>query len=554
MLARSLPERIPPEVLGRDQQGSPELLAAPAGNGTVQMSARALMVLGTASHAGKSILTTALCRILSNEGFRVAPFKAQNMSLNSAATPDGREIGRAQALQAEACRIPPSAAMNPILIKPSCDRAAQIVVLGKVWGQMTAADYHECRVEELFPTVVEAYQQLAAEYDVVVLEGAGSPAEINLKAHDIVNMRMAKAAGAACLLAADIDRGGVFASLLGTVELLDAEERALLRGFIINKFRGDVSLLRPGVEMIAERVRIPCAGIVPWLPNLGLDEEDSVAMEERRTASRAWAERSNGPDRALRIGVIAFPYMANFTDFDELSAEPSVALAFLEHPSDVRDADLLILPGSKQTLDDLAWLRRRGWEPEIHNFAGRAGVLGICGGMQMMGHGIEDPEGVESHGSARSAHGLGLLPITTVLRHKKVTRPVQGRVAPSALFGARLEAPCFRGYEIHMGETVYTEGAQPFAEIQRAGVAGSILDGAIAGHVRAYGTYVHGLFHEDVFRHSFLAAARSACGLAPIESRAFVTAEREGRIDRLAEHVRQSLDMELIHECLGVRR
>jgi adenosylcobyric acid synthase len=518
------------------------------------MSARALMVLGTASHAGKSILTAALCRILANEGYRVAPFKAQNMSLNSAATPDGREIGRAQALQAEACRVPPSAWMNPILIKPSCDTAAQVVVLGKVWGQVTAADYHQRRVEELFPIVVDAYRQLAEEHDFVVLEGAGSPAEINLKAHDIVNMRMAKAAGAACLLTGDIDRGGVFASLFGTVELLDAEERALLRGFIINKFRGDVSLLQPGLEMIAERIRIPCAGVVPWLPSLGLDEEDSVALEARRTVCRAWAERSNSSERALRIGVIAFPYMANFTDFDELAAEPSVALAFLESPSDVRDADLLILPGSKQTLDDLAWLRRCGWEAEIRKFAGRAGILGICGGMQMMGLGIEDPEGAESRGAARSAKGLGLLPITTVLQAEKITRSVQGGLVTNGLFGERLKRPCFVGYEIHMGETVYAEDAKPFAEIQRAGASGCIRDGAIAENGRAVGTYVHGLFRDDAFRHSYITAARVECGLAPIETLAHITAEREGRIDRLAEHVRQSLDMDLIYGCLGVRK
>jgi adenosylcobyric acid synthase len=518
------------------------------------MSARALMVLGTASHAGKSILTAALCRILANEGFRVAPFKAQNMSLNSAATPDGREIGRAQALQAEACRVPPSAAMNPILIKPSCDTASQVVVFGKVWGQVTAADYHQRRVEELFPIVVDAYRQLAAEHDVVVMEGAGSPAEINLKAHDIVNMRMAKAANAACLLACDIDRGGVFASLFGTVELLDPDERALLRGFIINKFRGDVSLLRPGVEMIAERIRIPCAGVVPWLPNLGLDEEDSVALEDRRTVRRAWGARPNGPDRELRIGVIAFPYMANFTDFDELAAEPSVALAFLEDPGDVRDADLLILPGSKQTLDDLAWLRCGGWEQEIRNFGGRAGVLGICGGMQMMGRGIEDPVGAESRGAARSAPGLGLLPITTALQAEKVTRTARGRTVTSTLFGERLDMPCFRGYEIHMGETAYAEDAQVFAEIQRSGESGCVRDGAVAEGGRAFGTYVHGLFHDDEFRHSFLAAARAACGLARMQSRAFLTAERERRIDRLAEHVRQSLDMKLIYDCLGISK
>jgi adenosylcobyric acid synthase len=518
------------------------------------MSARAIMMLGTASHAGKSILTAALCRILANEGFRVAPFKAQNMSLNSAATPDGREIGRAQALQAEACRIAPAAAMNPILIKPSCDTASQVVVLGKVWGQVTAADYHQRRVEQLFPVVVDAYHELASEHEIVVIEGAGSPAEINLKAHDIVNMRMARAAHAACLLAADIDRGGVFASLLGTVELLDPWERALLSGFIINKFRGDARLLQPGVEMIAERIQLPCAGVVPFLPNLGLDEEDSVALEDRRTVRRAWDGLANGPGRSLRIGVIAFPCMANFTDFDELAAEPSVALAFLKDPADVRDADLLILPGSKQTLDDLAWVRRCGFEAEIRSFGGRAGITGICGGLQMLGRSIDDPLGSESRGVPRSAPGLGLLPIATVLQAEKVTRMARGRVVARGLLGERLEALCFSGYEIHMGETVYGENARPFAEIQRAGESGCIRDGAVDESGRAFGTYMHGLFREDAFRHSFLAAARAACGLAPVGARLFLNQERERRIDRLAEHVRQNLDMDLIWDCLGLRK
>jgi adenosylcobyric acid synthase len=509
------------------------------------MSARALMILGTGSHVGKSILTTALCRIFSDEGYRVAPFKAQNMSLNSAATPDGREIGRAQALQAEACRIPASAAMNPILIKPSCDTSAQIVVMGQVWGQASAADYHRHRVEELFPIVVDAYRQLAEEHDVVMIEGAGSPAEINLKAHDIVNMRMAKAAGAACLLVGDIDRGGVFASLLGTVELLDPEERAMLHGFVVNKFRGDVSLLQPGIEMIACRIQLPCAGVVPHLPNLGLDEEDSVALEDRRTARRAWEPREDGPGRRLRMGVIAFPYMANFTDFDALSAEPSVALAFLDDPADAQKADLLILPGSKQTLDDLAWLRRTGFEKEVQTFSGGAGIIGICGGMQMLGRSVEDPDGAESNGVPRCAQGLDLLPIATTLQRKKVTRMVQGRV-PFA-------APQFHGYEIHLGDTVCLDDAQPFAEIQRAGDLEWRPDGAIADGGRVIGTYVHGLFNADAFRHSFLAAARRACALEPANEWAFVTAEREQRIDRLADHVRRSVDMDLIRNCLGIQ-
>src|SRR5882724_9724407 len=250
------------------------------------MTARSLMILGTASHVGKSMLTTALCRIFSNMGHRVAPFKAQNMSLNSAATPDGREIGRAQALQAEACRVAPRAEMNPILIKPSSDTSSQVMVLGQVWGQVTAADYHLKRVEDLFPIVLESYHRLAAECDVVIMEGGGSPAEINLKAHDIVNLRMAQAAEAICLLVGDIDRGGVFASLVGTLELLEQEERSLIRGLVINKFRGDMGLLLPGIHMIEERTALPCLGVIPYLPDLGLDEEDGVAMDERRTVSR----------------------------------------------------------------------------------------------------------------------------------------------------------------------------------------------------------------------------------------------------------------------------
>jgi adenosylcobyric acid synthase len=515
------------------------------------MSARALMILGTASHAGKSILTAALGRILVDEGLRVAPFKAQNMSLNSAATPDGREIGRAQALQAEACRVTARAEMNPVLIKPSNDRSAQVVVLGRVWGEVSAADYHQRRVEELFPLVLQAYRTLAAEHDVVLLEGAGSPAEINLKAHDIVNMRIAQAAGAACLLVGDIDRGGVFASLLGTMELLDPDERALIRGFVVNKFRGDVRLLQPGIDMIEQRIQIPCAGIVPYLPDIGLDEEDSVALEEGQRARSGWKAGDESRHRRLRIGIVRFPYLANFTDFDALAAEPSVSLAFLSGPDELQDADLLILPGSKQTLDDLGWLRGSGFASAIMKFSGRAGVMGICGGMQMMGASIEDPQGAENNGVPRADPGLGLLAIDTVLHAEKITRVARGRVRAS-LFGEPLALPAFQGYEIHLGETVYATGAHPFAEIQRCGETTSRLDGAVSAGHRAFGTYIHGLFNDDGFRHSFLSAARAACGLDPMEQKVFVHAEREQRIDRLADHVRRALDMNLIHECLEV--
>jgi len=266
------------------------------------------MILGTASHVGKSILTAGMGRIFADEGYRVAPFKAQNMSLNSAATPDGGEIGRAQALQAEACRVIPRVEMNPVLLKPSTDTGAQVILLGRIWGQVTAADYHTRRVEQLFPEVLAAYKRLSEDADLVLLEGAGSPAEINLREHDIVNMRMAHAADAACLLVGDIDRGGVFASLLGTLELLEPEDRARIRGFLINKFRGDQSLLRPGVSAMESRLGLPCVGVVPHLPDLRLDEEDGVALTDRASARRCWSNGETGTNRALRIGVIALPH------------------------------------------------------------------------------------------------------------------------------------------------------------------------------------------------------------------------------------------------------
>jgi adenosylcobyric acid synthase len=463
------------------------------------------------------------------------------MSLNSAATPDGREIGRAQALQAEACRVVPCAEMNPVLIKPSSDTESQIVLLGRVWGQLTASDYHRSRVEDLFPAVLESYRTLASRHDLMLLEGAGSPAEINLREHDIVNMRMAHASDAACLLVGDIDRGGVFAALLGTIELLEPEDRARIRGFIINKFRGDVSLLSPGVDMIERRLGIPCAGVIPFLRGLGLEEEDGVAMEHRRTPARSWKieEQSSSPDRPLRIGVIAFPHMANFTDFDALANEPSVSLAFLEDPRNVPLADVLILPGSKQTIDDLEWLKTRDFTAKLPQFTGV--LAGICGGFQMLGLSIEDPSGVENGGRSRSVTGLGQLPIRTILRDEKTVRRAIGR---TRLFDSK----SFSGYEIHMGQTLYENAAEPFAEIVRENETNPTQDGAIARSGRVFGTYVHGLFDDDAFRHGFLDSVREACGLAP--ARDYATADREARIDRWADHLRQSLDMNLIRGWL----
>ncbi|MGH8545243.1 MAG: cobyric acid synthase, partial [Gammaproteobacteria bacterium] len=502
---------------------------------------------GTASHVGKSILTAGLGRIFADDGYRVAPFKAQNMSLNSAATPEGGEIGRAQALQAEACRAVPCVEMNPVLLKPATDTGAQVILLGKIWREITASDYHTRRVEQLFPEVLGAYKRLALRYDLILLEGAGSPAEINLRQHDIVNMRMAHAADAACLLVGDIDRGGVFASLLGTLELLEPEDRARICGFVINKFRGDQSLLRAGVTMIEKRLALPCVGVVPFLRDLGLDEEDGVAFEDRASTTLRWKNLQSGPARPLRIGVIALPHMANFTDFDALALEPSISLAFLERPEEMAAADLLILPGTKQTVDDLRWLEHRGFAQELHRQS-ETGVpiIGICGGFQMLGVSIEDPHGVENQGEPCSRTALGLLPVRTVLRAEKTVRRVRGALRGNIFGGGFSPQAHFEGYEIHIGETFTEAGARPVADIMRHGKMEAVPDGAVSESGRVLGTYVHGFFDNDDFRHAFIQAARAAVDLAPAEKYARVGAEREARIDRLANHLKKSLDMKLI--------
>jgi adenosylcobyric acid synthase len=505
------------------------------------------MILGTSSHVGKSIITAGLGRLFADDGYRVAPFKAQNMSLNSAATPDDGEIGRAQALQAEACRAVPRVEMNPVLLKPSADTGAQVILLGKIWGQVTASDYHTRRVEHLFPEVLDAYRRLAADYELILLEGAGSPAEINLREHDIVNMRMAHAADAACVLIGDIDRGGVFASLLGTLELLEPEDRARIRGFIINKFRGDESLLRPGIALIEKRLGLPCLGVVSFLPDLGLDEEDGVALEDRPPTARRWKNLESGSARALRIGVIALPHMANFTDFDALALEPSISLAFLERPEEMAAADLVILPGTKQTLDDLRWLEQRGFAQELRRRADIAvPIVGICGGFQMLGVAIEDPEGIENQGKASSRTGLGLLPVRTAFRAEKTVRRVRGSLRRNFFRNDSAPPVTFEGYEIHVGETFYEPGGRPLADIQRQGTMESAPDGAVIESGRVFGTYVHGFFDNDDFRHAFVRTARTAVDLGPAEQYTRVGAEREARIDRLADHLRNSLDMNLL--------
>ena len=515
------------------------------------MRARAIMVLGTGSHVGKSLLTAALCRIFAQHGYRVAPFKSQNMSLNSAATFEGLEIGRAQALQAEAAGVAASVHMNPILIKPSGDQSSQVIVHGKIWGRVTAADYHRRRIEELLPPVRESYDSLASRFDVIILEGAGSPAEINLKQHDIANMRMAEMADASCLLVGDIDRGGVFASLLGTLELLEPEERERMRGFAINKFRGDATLLEPGIRMMEERVKKPCLGVVPYLPSLMLEEEDSLGLPATTQTKWTVAQTSNSATvRALRIAVIALPSFSNFTDFDSLRAEPSVSLLFCRSMEAIAQADVVILPGSKQTVDDLLWMKRSGLDIALQRYAHTGLVVGICGGMQMLGSAISDPSGMEHNGSLA---GLGLLPIRTVMQTEKVTRNARGEMAAAVLFEQQITQKGLAGYEIHIGNTDYEAGAKHFSTLaSREEPLSTSRDGCISADTRTFGTYLHGIFEEDSFRHQFLNAARGFHKLSsPREVNPWKQL-REDSLNRLAHEVERALDMRAIFAWAGL--
>lgn len=515
------------------------------------MTARAVMVLGTSSHAGKSLLTAALCRIFFQQGYRVAPFKSQNMSLNSAATIEGLEIGRAQALQAEAAGIAPSVHMNPILLKPAGKMTSQVIVRGKIWGRLSAAEYHQRRVVELMPLILESYRKLAAENDVIVIEGAGSPAEINLKQSDIVNMRIADMADASCLLVGDIDRGGVFASLLGTVELLEPEERARIHGLVINKFRGDVSLLAPGLRMIEDRVKKPCLGVIPHIEELLLDEEDSLGLPVADSPYDVqWL--STAYNRPLRIAVIGFPSLSNFTDFDALRSEPSVIVRYCRRSEELRRADVIILPGSKQTVDDLLWMQTEGLDKAVIEHARNGLIAGICGGMQMLGNSISDPDEIESKGLVK---GLSLLPINTTMRPSKITVAGSGLLLTTSLFGQPIGNINLRGYEIHVGETFHTETTQPFARIERRAMdhVEDIVDGCISSDSKIFGTYLHGLFDGDDFRHAFIQAACTHHGLIPAVELSNWESRRQQSLNRLATVVCESLNMPKIFEWVGLR-
>ncbi|MDE3049591.1 MAG: cobyric acid synthase [Nitrospirota bacterium] len=504
--------------------------------------ARGIAILGTGSDVGKSLIVAGFCRLLSRRGVRVAPFKAQNMALNSFVTFEGGEIGRAQALQAQACGIEPTVDMNPILLKPESDSRSQVVVRGNVYETLDALAYFE-RKETLFNIVRECYARLAREYECVVIEGAGSAAEINLRDRDMVNWPVVELADASVVLVADIDRGGVFAQIIGTLDLLAPHERQRVRGVIVNKFRGDRRLFEDGVRMLESRTDLPVLGVVPFLRDLRLDQEDSLDLARSRSVQFK-------PD-LINVVVVLLPRMSNFTDFNTLAAEKDVALRFAASPEDLRGADVVMLPGSKNTLDDLDYLVTSGFPGALASHVyGGSELVGICGGYQMLGQAIADPKGLERGGTSR---GLGFLDVMTELDAPKICRQV---CATSLLHGVEQHKPV-RGYEIHMGR-ISRGAVNPCFQIE----ASETLEGNARGDEGAasendlvWGTSIHGLFDQAGFRRGWLNRARNWKGLPPVSPREseLVTTQLRAELDRWADHLEQYVSMDAIYSVFEGR-
>ena len=491
------------------------------------MTAKTLMVQGTTSSAGKSLLVTALCRIFARQGFRVAPFKAQNMSNNAAVCADGSEIGRAQYTQALAASIAPTPQMNPVLLKPEADTTSQVVVMGKAWESLPARSYYE-RKQFLWTQVTEAFDALRADVELIVIEGAGSPVELNLKQNDIVNMAMARYADAPVLLVGDIDRGGIFPQLLGTLDLFEPEERALVKGLIVNKFRGDITLFQDGIAILEARGGVPVLGVLPYIHDLAIPEEDAVAIEPQNHADQPAAD--------IDIAVIRLPRIANFDDFDPLKRAARVR--YVSNPGEVGDAHAIIIPGTKSTIADLEWLRERGFDTFIAETT--LPIVGICGGYQMLGRMIYDPMGVESTVSA--AAGLGLLPIETTFAGDKATHQAQATITAQTGWLRHLNGENITGYEIHMGQTT---GAQPWLTInRRGGDAVNVLDGCISADGRIWGCYLHGLFANDGLRTAWLRSL-GWDGDPDVQS-------LDAAFDHLADATESALDIEALNAILGL--
>ncbi len=493
--------------------------------------AKAIMVQGTMSNSGKSFLTAGLCRVFMQDGYKVAPFKSQNMALNSYITKDGLEIGRAQAMQAEACGIEPTVDMNPILLKPTSHVGSQVIVNGEIRGNMKAMDYYRDKIQ-LKADVISAYNRLSQEYDIIVIEGAGSPAEINLRENDIVNMGMAKMAGAPVLLVGDIDRGGVFAALYGTVKLLEEDEQQMLKGLVINKFRGDEKILKPGLEMIEEKLSIPVVGVVP-MESLDIDDEDSLSDRLTQT------QKGAGVD----VAVIHLPHISNFTDFSVFERMEGVSLRYVQKAGMLGEPDLILLPGTKNTMDDLQWLRESGMEALILRQAEKkTPVIGICGGFQMLGSVMEDPYGVEHGGSMR---GMGLLDTKTVFSKAKTRTQITGRMERGTGLWEGWEGQEVTGYEIHMGETENLGGCLELIRLSDGRLDGlSNEDGSVLG------SYLHGIFDTAGFAEAMIKRLMAVKGLEYGAWSFDLEAHKEQEYDRLAALVRRSFDMKKIYKIL----
>ncbi len=496
------------------------------------------MVQGTGSSVGKSIIVAALCRIFREDGFRVAPFKPQNMSLNSFVTAAGGEVSRAQAVQAEAAGVELTTDMNPILLKPMRDRGSQVIVHGRVYGVMDARKFQSFKkVARGF--VIESFRRLAEDHEIIVIEGAGSPAEINLREDDIANMGTAHMTDAPVVLAGDIDRGGVFASIVGTLELLSPQDRQKIKGFIINKFRGDITLLAPGLEFLQKRTGLPVIGVVPFLDDIYIQEEDGVNLKER--------QREGG---TVEVAVIQLPHLSNSTDFEPFTLEDDVTLRYVRPGMPIGRADILIIPGTKNTIEDLRYLKERGYPNEIQAHIERGGILmGICGGFQMLGRTIEDPYMVEEGGREE---GLGYLPMETRLEPEKLTQRVKARVAGSLVAETDME---ITGYEIHAGRsTTATALPPPFVIYRRGSKDVNIPDGCISKDGRIWGTYIHGIFDNTRFRRALIERVKKGRGLSTAGDTPEMDykARSEESYRRLAGCVRDSLDMELIYQMMGL--
>lgn len=502
--------------------------------------AKSIMIQGTMSNAGKSFLAAGLCRIFYQDGYKVAPFKSQNMALNSFITEEGLEMGRAQVMQAEACKIKPSVRMNPILLKPTSDRGSQIIINGEVKRNMSAMDYFNYK-RNLIPDIQRAYDSLSNEFDIIVIEGAGSPAEINLKAEDIVNMGMAKLAKSPVLLVGDIDRGGVFAQLFGTIALLEEDERKFVKGLIVNKFRGDEAILKPGIKMLEEKCGVAVRGVVPYM-QVDIDDEDSLSDKLEKT----------GVTAPIDLAVISLPHLSNFTDLGSLSMTKDLSVRYVKNVRELGNPDMIILPGTKNTIADLKWMRQNGLEAAIIRLVQKQTLLfGICGGYQMLGEEIADPYKIEMGGTIK---GMNLLPIKTVFAKEKTRSRVKGKIQSlpepyAALSGAEIE-----GYEIHMG---ITNKGDAWGKVMTTSLAEiceddgkSKTDGVCCGHI--CGTYLHGFFDNDSVRNALINLLYSRKGITPLENYGLSFAEyKEKQYDKMAEVLRKHLDMEYIYEILN---